>query len=95
MKEVILTIQSEGIKGVIFRAQVTRFIMKVVEHHNKNKSFELYAYNESVCIWKRNFHFFPAHLVDQIRNYSVPLVEVYESGEITVQQWQDLYDLSK
>ncbi len=94
MKEVILTIHSKGVKSVIFRATVTRFIMKVIEHHNKNKTFELYAYNETVCVWKRPFHFFPSHLTEQIRVYEVPLIECYER-EITVQEWQDLYDESK
>ena len=92
MKEVILTIPSEGVKAVFFRALVTRFIMKVVEHHNKNKTYEIYAYNESVCIWKKNFHFYPKHILDQIKSYSVPMLEVYEC-EVSVNQWQDLYDL--
>lgn len=94
MKEVILTIQSEDIKAVIFRASVSRFVMKLIEHHNRNQTFELSAYNEGICIWKLRFHFFPAHIVDQIRNYSIPIIEVFET-EISVQQWQDLYDLSK
>lgn len=94
MKEIILTIHSEGVKHVFFRGNISRLIMKVIEHHNKNKIFELYAYNETVCVWKKNFHFFPAHIIDQVRKYEVPIAEFYET-EISVQQWQDLYDLSK
>ena len=95
MKETILTIKSEGAEPVIFRGLVEQlFIREFKDVTSGAKNYQLYAYFRALCVWKHKFAFEPVYLVDQFRAHGVEIIKVYEQS-MTIQQAQDLFDLSK
>jgi hypothetical protein len=99
MSELILTTKGEYIPTVvIFRGDVTKAVIRAFEtplnEENNASKFQLMLYHNNTQIYNRKFPFLPEHLMKQIRKVKIEVVEVYER-DLTVNESQDLYDLSK
>jgi hypothetical protein len=97
MKDLILSVQSEGVTTVIFHGQTDKAVIRTIEQPINSdlnaKKYKLYLYHGSTQIFNESYPMLPDYLLKQIRKAEIPIIAVFQKG-LTVQQAQDLYDLS-
>lgn len=95
MKETILTVTSEKLKTVFFRGAITcAYLLEHKNSLNEGKNYRLYLYAGSIRVFECKYAFNPTYITAQLRAQDVPVFDVYQQ-DLTMQQAQDLFDLSK
>ena len=95
MKETILTVTSEKLKTVFFRGAITcAYLLEHKNSLNGGGNYRLYLYAGNIRVFEQRFAFNPSHITAQLRAQDVPIFETFQQ-DLTMQQAQDLFDLSK